>query len=120
MAQVLVDTSVWIDMFRDGGSCPSQALGKLLGHNLACINGLIRAEILSGARSQSEYRRRDPPCLWDEVALARYRLARRGFQESIADLIVATTAVYHKKSLFTLDGAFRRIRSVLPIELLEL
>lgn len=132
MSRVLVDSSVWIRMFRTGDAFPeARALGGLLRGGLACTNGLIRAEILSGARSRAQYRRLanlfeavpnldDPPDLWDRIASARFKLAREGFQASIADLVIAVSAGHHRKALFTLDGAFRTIRSAVPFELLDI
>ncbi len=128
MSRILVDTSVWIEMFRRGESPEVQTLGRLSQAGLVCTNGLIRAEILSGARSQKDYERLqdifsaltllpDPPDLWDRVAKARYRLARKGFQVSVADLIVAAGAAYHGKALWTLDKAFQQMKDVLGFEL---
>lgn len=130
MSRILVDSSVWVEMFRKEDSPAVAALRKFLQDGLVCINGLIRAEILSGATSLRDYRRLedglsaltplpDPPELWDLVAKARYRLARRGFQASIADLIIAISASYYGKALFTLDHSFSRIKAVLPFELIE-
>ena len=44
---------------------------------------------------------------------------RRGFQVSIADLVVAAVASHHRRELFTLDQDFARIRKVLPLDLYE-
>lgn len=130
MSQVLVDSSVWVEMFRKGDSPEVRTLGELLRRGWVCTNGLIRAEILSGARSKVEYRRLsellsalillpDPLDLWDRVARTRYGLARKGFQAAIADLVVAVSASYHRKTLFTLDRAFLRLRGALHLELLS-
>lgn len=129
MSRVLVDTSVWVEVFRGGESEAVRVMEDLLGRGLVCTHGLIRAEILSGARSRADYRRledglsavtclEDPPDLWETIAEARYRLARGGFQSSIADLIVAACAAHHRRTLYTLDHAFRDIRKVLPFEIL--
>lgn len=128
MSRVLADTSVWIDFFRETDAPASRELDRLLRSGLVCMHGLVRAEILSGTRSPAEYRglRRtldalpsvgDPPALWDIVARARWRLARNGFQASVADLVVAATASYHRKTLLTLDDGFTRIRQALPLKL---
>ncbi|MBI4057034.1 MAG: PIN domain-containing protein [Elusimicrobia bacterium] len=131
MSQILVDTSAWVEMFRKKDSPEVQKLGEWMRAGLVCVSGLILAEILSGAKSPKEYIRledsfsafyylQDPPSLWQRVARYRFRLAKRGFQASIADLIVATTASYHRRHLFTLDHAFRDIAKVIPLKLLEL
>ena len=82
MSRVLVDSSVWIELFRSTSSPAVDALGLLLRDGLVCTHGLIRAELLSGTKSLGDYRRLneglsalddlpDPPDLWDRVALAR-------------------------------------------------
>ena len=129
MSVVLVDSSVWIERFRHKDCSAVTVLAGLIQENLVCTIGLVRAELLSGARSPSEYRRleaalesvellEDPPDLWDMVALARFQLARKGFKASIADLIVAASASHHQAQLFTLDAAFQEIKTVLPLALL--
>lgn len=131
MSRVLVDTSVWIEMFRKGDSPAIEALGELLRQGFVCTNGLIRAEILSGAKSKADYRRLqehlsalpllpDPPALWETIAETRYRLARKGFQAGIADMVVAATASYHRKALLTLDQAFSHIQRALRFELVPI
>ncbi len=128
MSRILVDSSVWVEMFRRAESPDIQALGRLSQEGLICTNGLIRAEILSGTRSQKEYERlkdlfsaltllQDTPDLWDRIAKARYRLARKGFQAGIADLIVGVSAAHYRKTLWTFDKAFLPMKAVLGFEL---
>lgn len=128
MSRVLVDTSVWVEMFRSTGSPAVDVLGGLLRDGLVCTHGLIRAEILSGARSLRDYKRLeegfsalidlpDPPDLWDRVGRARYRLARKGFQVSVADMVVASVAAHHGRPLFTLDHDFQAIRKAMTLDL---
>jgi predicted nucleic acid-binding protein len=130
MSQILVDTSVWVEMFRKGRSRPVEVLGNLLKDGLVCVHGLVRAEVLSGADSRARYSELedlfsavpvlpDPPDLWDRVGRARFLLARRGFQAAVADVIVAVAADHHNKTLFTLDKGFQRLREVVPVRLLE-
>ncbi|MBI4385936.1 MAG: PIN domain-containing protein [Elusimicrobia bacterium] len=131
MSRILVDSSVWVEMFRMADFPEVQALGRLSQEGLLCTNGLIRAEILSGARSQKQFDKlndlfsaltllADPPDLWDKIAKARYRLARKGFQAGIADLIVGVSAAYHRKPLWTLDKAFLQLKVVLGFELFSI
>ena len=131
MSRVLVDTSVWVEMLRGEDSEPVRTLGDLLSRGLVCTNGLILAELLSGAKSQADYARledhlsalpylNDPPELWETIASSRCALARKGFQAGIADLIVAASAAHHRKPLFTLDKAFQDIKTSLPLELLPI
>lgn len=129
MSRVLVDSSVWVEMLRGRNSPEVSRLGVLLRENQVCTNGLIRAEVLSGAKTPKAYRQLsddfsalellpDPPELWEDVSLARFSLARKGFHAGIADLVVAVSAARHRRAVFSLDQAFERIREAVPMELL--
>jgi predicted nucleic acid-binding protein len=124
---VLVDTSVWVDYFRRGASVGAQALDALLADDRTVVTSLIRAEILSGARRETEYEYLerylwalpilpDPPHLWNRVARARYRLARLGVQSSLVDLSIAVAACECRCPLLTLDRQFQAIARVIPIQ----
>lgn len=128
MRLVLVDTSVWIDFLRHGESSEGRQLVDLIDRRLARVTGLVQAEVLSGARSAKELATLkryffaldslpDPPDLWSRVGESRYRLARKGCQASIADLVIAVVARHHEASLFTKDTHFGAISTVLPLRL---
>lgn len=129
MNEILVDTSVWVELYRGRLTPAVRTMEELLRQERVCTNGLIRAEILSGAGSPSDYASLeeelsavtllvDPPDLWATVARARFQLFRKGFQVSIADLIIAASAHHYQRRLFTLDTAFQEIKTVLPVVLM--
>ncbi len=128
MSMVLVDTSIWIDFFKSGKSHEAERLSALLKKERVCIVPIIRAEILSGARTEKEYTALqshlsallvldEPLNLWDSAARVRYLLARKGIQSSLMDLAIAVFAHDHGCELFTRDKEFRQISSVLPLRL---
>jgi predicted nucleic acid-binding protein len=55
--------------------------------------------------------------MWDQVADARFALARTGFQAAIADLVIAITALQAGHSLLSRDRDFERIRAIVPVDL---
>ena len=125
---ILADTSVWIDFFRSAKSDHSQKLADYLEQDRVCIVQVIRAEILSGSKTEMEYEKikeglsalpllDDFPGFWDAIARARFRLARKGFQASIPDLMIAVSAGHYGCGLFTLDKEFRQISTVVPFQL---
>jgi predicted nucleic acid-binding protein len=124
---VVVDTSAWVDYFR-GEEIAIPRVRKALSDGTAAVTGPIRAEVLSGALTSSQYERLrilfdgvigvlDPPALWERVAEYRFALARGGFQAEIVDLAIAVTALSGGHRLLTRDRDFQRIRTVVPIEL---
>lgn len=127
MSDTLVDTSVWVAFLR-GEESAVRRVGPLLANGRAAITGPISAEVLSGARSRSDFdilksvlegidRLEEPALLWDRVAEHRFALARSGHQASLIDLTIALSALDSGHKLVTRDADFRRIRAVVPIEL---
>lgn len=130
MRPVLADTSVWVDFLRRGDTPEAAMLAGLVAKRLVRTTGLVQVEVLSGASSAREFAElrdcfsafdvlADPPDLWPRVADARYRLARRGFQAGIADLVIGVVAGFHRAALFTKDAHFVSIARVLPLRLVR-
>ena len=128
MSLVLADTSVWIDFFSLPGSPFAKELDSYLENNLVCTTDPVITEILSGCRSEKHFRKLNtylqalpkisPPAnTWERVALYRFRLARKGVQVGIPDLLIAITASEHQRVLFTKDQQFKAISKVIPLEL---
>jgi predicted nucleic acid-binding protein len=126
MAKTLVDSSVWIEFFRRSKSTP--ALAHLVRSNQAWVTDIIRVELLSGTRSEAEYRMLEnrltsipilpePDEFWNRVALARFKLARRGIQAAVTDVSIAVLASLHSCVLWTLDRQFNAIAKIPPLRL---
>jgi len=131
MSRILVDTSIWIDFFRDADLPTSETLDRLLELRLVCTTDVIRAEIIPGARTDREFRRlleyfgalpsiSAGPDFWNEVIQNRYLLNRKGVSGiGIPDVMVATVALEHQKLLYSKDHHFRLIGRHLPLRLFE-
>ena len=129
MSRILVDSSIWIEFFRRPDAPASQLLDHLLAHRLVCTTGLIKAEVVPGARSPRDFRRLralfdalplapEGEGFWSHLVRFRHRLLMRGVLDiGIPDLIVATVAIQNRKLVFTLDEDFPRMVPYLPIRL---
>ena len=117
---ILVDTSVWVKFFRFSDSRESAHLDSLLQSRGVRICAPIHAEILSGAKNEHERARLQtlfsagellplPENIWDEVSELRFKLARKGHQTSLIDLIIACTSAHHAAPLWSLDKDFELI-----------
>jgi predicted nucleic acid-binding protein len=126
VSDTLVDSSAWIAFLR-GDAAAVRRVDPLLATDRAAIWGPIAAEVLSGAPSRKDFDHlkrllhglewlADPPSLWERVADARFYLARKGAQASLVDLAIALTALDAGHTILTRDGDFRRIRTVVPVE----
>ncbi len=75
---ILVDTSVWIDLFRAGASPQVSTLKRLLGRQELVLGDLILAEILQGIRSPEEAQRVEHALrAFPVLPLVGERIARR-------------------------------------------
>jgi predicted nucleic acid-binding protein len=129
MSRILVDSSIWIEFFRRPDAPVSLLLDHLLAHRLVCTTGLIKAQVVPGARSPGEFRRlramfdalplapeRDG--FWAHLLRFRHRLQTKGVVGiGIPDLIVATVAIQNRKLVFTADEDFPRMLPHVPVSL---
>ncbi len=132
MSDVLVDTSAWIEFFRNPRSKWGAAVDLLLGEERVCTTPLVIVEVVSGARNRSEFERlrKDfsalpqvdfPQTAWVDMLESRWQLKRQGITGiSIPDLIVAYAAVAHGKAILTQDQDFRRMQTILKLSLVEI
>lgn len=128
---VLVDSSVWITLFRSPNRHPilSKRLDDLLDRGVVATNPLIRLEILRGATGDREYDRLSnlfdgllqlpiDDGTWSEAIRLGFDLRRRGLIAQTTDLIVAASAIRTGAVLMHRDADFDRIatHTVLQVE----
>jgi predicted nucleic acid-binding protein len=119
---ILVDSSVWIDFF---SSSPGRA-GAELRHMIEdseplAVAGVVVAEVLQGltrdartiGRFLSQWELLEPGGFETyRNAAAIFRAARaKGVSLTTIDTLIASTALEHNASVFTLDHDFVRIAS---------
>lgn len=129
--KVIVDTSIWsLALRRNPKSAlePVHELRRLIhGHRVQMI-GPIRQEILSGIRSESQFKKLrkhlesfpDLPLLTEDyVAAAQFfNLCRsKGIQGSNTDFLICAAALRNRFSIFTTDKDFELFSKYLEIVL---
>lgn len=131
MSKVLIDSSAWIDFFRDAASPYGETVDFLLAENRACTCNLVLAEIVPAARTRREYNRlenflgalpllAEPPEMWPRLMEAGFLLRRKGISGvGIPDLIIATLALSHDVPVLSKDRHFVAMRDHLGLLLLE-
>ncbi|MFO8072597.1 MAG: PIN domain-containing protein [Polyangia bacterium] len=131
IAEVLVDTSVWIDFLRRGDGAASRLCGRLLSNRAALISDLIATELLRGARGRRELRALDDLFSvvdWldtgRDTCLAAGRLGREmaglGLTIPTVDLVIAQTAVNNRVSILSLDRHFPLVAEHSALEIVRL
>lgn len=116
----LIDSSVWVRIFRRPPS--SNLAGRVdeLLARTAAINGVLKVEILSGARNEAEFQDYLETLgsliqlaivdeTWERTGQLGFALRRRGLTASIPDLVIAASAIEHDAVLLHADADFDRI-----------
>jgi len=115
---VLVDTSIWIALYRKQRAEAGEKMWMLAARNEAAITGQIWVEFLGGFREQSirsayEEKLRAFPFL--ETTRAAYDLAADLIAAhprlGAGDAIIASTAISSDMPLWTADRDFRELTS---------
>lgn len=127
--RVLIDTSAWVEFFRGGESDVASLVDQLLAEDLAATTGVIRAELLQGARSKKDYDRLadlltsleqipEPADTWSQVAHLGYSMRRSGQSGiGIPDLLVAVVAIAGGSPVLSLDKHFEAISRTTDLKL---
>lgn len=127
---VVVDTSIWIDFFRDPTEEVSGKLEELIrDQNRVAICGIILQEILQGIREQKIYELTRQRLLFlpfldasrevHLLASSLYRdLRKKGVTVSSTDAAIAAVAIHHGFPVFTHDEHFTEIARHSKLKLL--
>lgn len=125
----LVDTSVWIDYFREIQNISTKQFVSILDRNLPfAITGVIYQEILQGAASEKDFNQlkdylttqrffhpRDEIVTYELAAKLFYLCRRKGITiRSTIDCFVAQIAIEHDLILLHNDQDYNHIQSVIP------
>jgi predicted nucleic acid-binding protein len=111
---VLVDTSVWIALYRKRASEVGECLWQLAASNQAAVCGQVWVEFIGGfrrERERAEYEGTLAAFPFLPTSRAAFETAARYLARhpklGPGDAIIAATAIENRAQLFTLDTDFR-------------
>ncbi len=120
---VIVDTSVWIDYFRDGSH--SEKLDFLIDENLVATNDLILAELIPFLKIRNQRKliglllniqKLELSIDWPQIIDFQYKCLKNGLNGvGIPDLIIAQNAKQHHSEIFSLDHHFSLMKDLLSL-----
>ena len=124
---VLIDTSAWIDFFRDSSGATGDMVAELIRLDRAYLTGPVMAELLHGADGKRETTQLDDvfatiPILdvsredWVTTGTVLHALRKKGVTVPLTDALIASVAQRNKMAVLTLDKHFQH----LPIECMEI
>lgn len=120
---IIVDTSVWIEFFRNDNSPVSSHLKSLLRSGQIAMTGMILAEILQGIKSDKEIllvknKLESLPFVeinkkvWQQSGEVSAALRKKGITIPLSDIIIACTAIVEDFEIYTIDPHFEKIPGV--------
>jgi hypothetical protein len=125
---ILVDSSIWIDYFRDGNR--SSKLDNLIDENLVVTNDIILAELIPFLKIKKQLKviqlLRELNHLplqinWDEIIELQVKCLKNGSNGvGIPDLIIAQNAKLNNCKIYSLDKHFSLISQVSKVQLFQI
>ena len=124
---ILVDTSVWIEIFRDNAGKVVEAFKERTGSESCVISRFNQLELLQGARDEKEWRLladylttqyylEADNNTWQEAARIYFELRRKGVTiSSPIDCCIAQIAMEHGAILLHRDKDFEKISRIRPL-----
>ena len=127
--KVLIDSSVWIDFFRNRGSRFRDKIELLLQSGRAVYTGIIAMELINGAKGEKELqvlenlfasmeRINEKEATHLNAGKLGHKMARKGHTLGVVDLIVAQLVIENNSILLTLDEHFKIIANYSELRLL--
>jgi predicted nucleic acid-binding protein len=129
---ILIDTSIWIAVFRDRSGGVAQRLGDFVALRTVATAAVIRCEVLQGALNDAEWNSVTraflsleqlpiPDETWIDAARMSYELRRKGKTiRSTIDCCIAQLALNHKAELLHNDRDFEAIATIRPLNHIRL
>ena len=124
---VLVDSSVWIEYFRNGNDFDK--LDFLIDENLVLTNDLILAELTPYLRIRKQRKiiellhcinRLSLNINWDQLSEYQYKCLKAGLNGvGIPDLIIAQNAKQNHCQIYSLDKHFKALEKIINLKIYE-
>ena len=122
---VLVDTSIWVDYFRNGDQ--EHKLDYLIDENIVATNDLILAELIPFLKIRKQkkviellrsIKNLELQINWEEIIEYQVKCLKKGVNGvGIPDLIIAQNAKQHACEIYSLDTHFELLSKVSRIEI---
>jgi predicted nucleic acid-binding protein len=124
---ILVDTSVWVAVFRDKTGTAAETFHEKIGTDIYVLSRFTQLELLQGARDEGEWRRLNEYLAtqyyleaqedtWKEAARIYFELRRKGITlSSPIDCCIAQIAMETGALLLHRDQDFETITRIRPL-----
>jgi predicted nucleic acid-binding protein len=132
MTRVIIDTSTWIESFHPKGDIKlKERVKQLITEGSILLPGIIKTEILRGAKSKKEYESLDELLdgltylpveenFWGRLARFSFALLRQGIVVPLADTYIALLTIENDALLLHCDQHFDLIAQKTQLQTLKM
>jgi predicted nucleic acid-binding protein len=126
---LLIDTSVWINLFRDKSGVVKTRLQNYLGNKSYSLPVFTQMELLQGCKNETEWQKLNQylavqsyiipnyETIWVETARLYFELRRKGITvRSNIDCAIAICAIQDNLTLYHCEGDFEQIARVTTLK----
>ena len=128
---VLIDTSVWIEYFRDKSTNLSKRVDEILSKQEVYVPKFVIAELIQGSKSDREISTIEQfvdafnvidhkEDTWVRAGKLSFNLRKKGRTVNLTDCYVAVIAQEYDCQIFSLDEHFKDIQKALNVQLISL
>ncbi len=126
--RVLIDTSVWINYFKDGDRKFAGKVDEVLSFSDVYVPKVVLAELIQGAKSEREisvieefigaFKIIDQTeGTWLKAGRLSFSMKKKGITVNIVDCYIAVIANENNCMIFSLDEHFKSIKKFLRLEM---
>jgi len=131
MGNVVIDTSAWIQSFRpDCEVSLSDLVQDLILKGQVLLPGIIKAELLRGAKNRKEFNRLNdslkgltympvPEGFWERLAEFSFGLFRKGITVPLTDTYIALLCIENQAAILHRDKHFDLIAQKSSLKILS-
>lgn len=128
--KILIDTSVWIDYFKNKTAGLSKKVDEILSKHEVYVPKIVIAELIQGSKSEREIsviedfvdafniidQKEDT---WIKAGKLSFSLKRKGKNVNLTDCYIAMIAKDYGCHIFSLDEHFKDIQKSVDIDLIN-
>ncbi len=127
--KVLVDTSIWIEYFRNQNKLVCETVDRILSFSHIFVPKVVIAELIQGANSEKEisviedfvdafYIIDQSDDTWMKAGRLSFSMKKKGITIHIIDCYIAVIANENSCKIFSLDDHFKTIKKFMNLELI--
>jgi predicted nucleic acid-binding protein len=126
--KILIDTSVWIEYFRDRSASLSKKVDEILSRQEIYVPKIVIAELIQGSKSERGISVMEDFVdafniidqkeeTWTKAGRLSYNLKKKGKTINLTDCYIAVIAQEHGCQVLSLDEHFKDIQKAFDIHL---